>query len=1098
MSIQVRSASAWTLCACILLCLLFAASPATAQSTFATITGTATDPTGSGVPAATIEVVNVNTGFRYEVQSTASGVYSVPNLIEGTYRLTAKAPGFTDYVADNIILTARNIRRIDIGFQLGQVATAVEVTEGATLVETETARVYDVRVRQTMIDMPLSLRRAWDIIQMSPNVSKTKSGFNMRFGGSRNKQGDVTVDGVSISNVFGGQITGVVSDRTESYQELRVEVAGGLAENPGIGQMSVVTRSGTNELHGEVFNYYTSVNLQARNPFSPVNTGSIEWIPGGSIGGPIFIPKFYDGRNKTFFFTSLEFERFGPPNRQTFNTSVPLEPWRRGDFSGLAANQVVRDPMGGNAPFANRQIPTARINPAALILQDRYYPLPNFGDPAVFAAQNNRQVLENPKLTNPTWVTRFDHRFSDRAMINARTTVVRWPQRPFVGSLPTVGQVERERQNNGLALGYTQTITNSIWNEFRYGFASDAFPSTPPGDGKALVQQLGFTGLAPGIPDVNGLPTINFTNLALTGISSDVQCDPCINYKRHTFQNNVSLFTSRHSMKIGAQISIGSYTDFRQGNGLFGNNTFSNRFTGFPYADFLLGIPTTMARSFPALAQDTQSITMGFFFQDEFRVSQRLTLNLGLRYDLLPSFTATDGLQSMFDIGSGKIVVPDGALNRVSPLMPRGYVDVVEASTLGFHPKRLINTDRNNFSPRVGFAWRPFGNNTVIRGGGGIYYDIVARNASLSGVPFNIAEPNYTNALVNPLTWPTVFPESVAGPGSVGIPGAINPDIRIPYSLQYNFTMEHQRWNTGFRAGYIGTATRQGVYSYNINQPEASTTPFVNKPRLFPNYPNVIYTTNGAGHQYHALTLEADRPLAAGLRAQAYYTWARDIGDLEDGQQPEDAFNRRRERTVWSDIPTHRFSTNMLYQFPFGKGQSFFGSAPGFANMLISGWQMGAVYTKESGHFLTPQWTGADPTNTRFTNNTTPANVTIRPDILRNPNLANPTINNWFDVGAFTGPQAGSFGTSSSGVIVGPGINILHMNLAKITTIRERIRIRTELVATNALNKPNYNDPGLNISDIAGAGVITSVLNRNNKVDTAIPRYLQLVLRIQW
>jgi hypothetical protein len=1083
----------------LLILLVLNTVPAFAQSTFATITGSITDPSGAGVPGATVEVVNLGTGYTYQGTTSGSGVYTVPNLLEGTYRLKASAPGFQEFVADNIILTARVIRRVDVTFQVGQVSTAVEVTAGATLIETETARLSDVRVRQTMVDMPLSLRRAWDIVQMSPNVSKTKSGFNMRFGGSRNKQGDVTVDGVSISNVFGGQITGVVSDRTESYQELRVEVAGGLAENPGIGQMSIVTRAGSNELHGEVFNYYTSPGLQARNPFAAVNTGSIEWVPGGSVGGPIFIPNVYDGRNKSFFFTSLEFERFGPPALQTFNTSVPLDPWRSGNFSALLPATVVRDPFANRAPFTNNVIPTARLNPASLTLQDRYYPLPNFGNPAVFAAQNNRQVLDNPKLTNPTWVTRLDHRFSDRAMINGRYTMVRWPQTPPVGTLPTIGRVDRARRNNGMSIAYTQTITNSVWNEFRYGFASDAFPSTPPGDGRALVQELGFQGLAPNLPDVNGLPTINFTNLALTGLSAGgTQCNPCIDYKRHTFQNNVSWFTSRHSLKFGAQIGRGSYTDLREGAGLFGNNTFSNRFTGFTYADYLLGVPTTMSRNFPALAQDTQSITMGFFVQDEFRLHPRLTLNLGLRYDLLPSFTATDGLQSMFDIGSGKIVVPDGALSRVSPLMPTGYVDVVEASTLGFHPKRLLNTDKNNISPRVGFAWRPFGNDTVIRGGAGIYYDTTARNAALSSVPFNIAEPNYTNSTTNPLTWPTVFPGSVAGPGSVAIPGAINPDIRIPYSLQYNFTIERQQWNTGFRASYIGTATRQGVWAYNINQPVADTTPFVTKPRLFPNYPNVIYTTNGAGHQYHALTLEADRPLAKGLRAQAYYTWARDIGDLEDGEQPEDAFNRQRERTVWTDIPTHRFSTNMLYMLPLGKGQSFVTNAPTWANTLVSGWQLGAVYTRESGNFLTPLWTGPDPTGTRFTNNTTPANVTIRPNILRDPNLDNPTLGRWFDVGAFAAPTAGSFGTSSKGVIVGPGIHVLHMNLAKITTIRERVRLRTEIVATNALNHPNYNDPGLNISQTAGVGVVTAVLNRNNKVDSAIPRYVQLVLRIQW
>jgi hypothetical protein len=246
------------------------------------------------------------------------------------------------------------------------------------------------------------------------------------------------------------------------------------------------------------------------------------------------------------------------------------------------------------------------------------------------------------------------------------------------------------------------------------------------------------------------------------------------------------------------------------------------------------------------------------------------------------------------------------------------------------------------------------------------------------------------------------------------------------------------------------------------------------------------------------MTLEVDRPLKGGLRAQGYYTWARDIGDLEDGQSPEDAYDRRRERQVWTDIPTHRFSANMLYQLPMGKGKPFLANLGRIGTTLASGWQLGAAYAAQTGDFLTPSWTGPDPTGTRVTQSRTPANVTLRPDILRNPNLPNPTVSRWFDVGAFAAPQPGSFGTSAGGVIIGPGSNVLHLNLAKVTTVRERFRIRTELIATNALNHPNYQDPNLNISNPVSAGVITNVVNRNTRLDMAIPRYLQLVLRVGW
>jgi len=1080
-------------------CLVGACVPLAAQSTFATLTGQVADPSGAPVAGAQILVTNTQTGYEYKAVSNDVGQYVVSALLEGVYRLKASAPGFQEYVVDDIRLSARDIRRIDVALSLSQVATTVEVSAGVTLVETESARVADVRTRQTLIDMPLSLRRAWDIIQLSPNVSKASGSFTMRFGGSRARQGDVTVDGIPIGTVFGGQITGVVSDRTESYGELRLEVAGSSAENPGIGQMSVVTRSGTNELHGEVFNYYSSPGLQARNPFATAGTGSIEWVPGGSLGGPVVLPKVYNGRNRTFFFTSLEFERFGPDNRRTFNTSVPLEAWRSGNFAGLLPGTVVRDPFAGNAPFAGNVIPAARISGVARALQDRFYPLPNYGDPNVFAAQNNRQVLFEPKLTNPTAVARLDHRFSDRAFINGRITIVRWPQKPYSGSLPTIGQLDRERRNNGLSFAYTQMVRPSLLNEFRYGRATDAFPSIPPQRGLEWVRTLGLQGLAPNLPDVAGLPTINFTQLGLTGISMDVQCLPCIEYVTDNFHNNVTWIAGRHTVKFGAQIMRGTYEDLRQGGGLFGNFTFSNRFTGHPYADFLLGIPTTLSRNFPALLQSTESWRYGFFVQDDFRIRPDLTLNVGLRYDLLPGFTAKDGLQSMFDIGTGAIVIPDGASGRISPLMPAGYVNVVEASRAGFPGDRLIRADKNNFAPRIGLAYRPWGNNTVFRASFGLFYDIAAKNAALSTVPFNIAEPAYTNPTSNPILLPQAFPAAgVAGPASVSIPSAINPDLLIPYSMQYTFTIERQQWDTAFRASYIGTNTRKGVYSYNINQPVADARPFVDKPRRFPQYPTINYLTNGAGHQYHALTLEADRPLKAGLRLQGYYTLGRDIGDLEDGEQPEDAYDRRRERAVWTDIPTHRFSSNMLWQLPMGKGKALWSNSGRTVNALISGWQVGMAYTVQRGLFLTPTWTGPDPTGTRFTANRTPANVTIRPDILRNPNLSAPTVNRWYDVGAFAAPEVGRFGTSAKGVIIGPGVNVMHANLAKITNLGERFRLRTEIIATNALNHPNYQNPGLSVNNLAAAGVITNVANRNTNMDSSIPRFVQLVLRLQW
>jgi hypothetical protein len=302
----------------------------------------------------------------------------------------------------------------------------------------------------------------------------------------------------------------------------------------------------------------------------------------------------------------------------------------------------------------------------------------------------------------------------------------------------------------------------------------------------------------------------------------------------------------------------------------------------------------------------------------------------------------------------------------------------------------------------------------------------------------------------------------------------------------------------GFRLSYTGTNTRQGVWTYDYNQPLADARPYVSKARAFPRYPGISYATNGAGHQYHGMTVEAVRRMKRGLHFQTFYTWARDIGDLENGESPENAYDRRRERAVWADIPTHRFNLNTIWEIPVGKGKSWMSNAGRVLNGILGGWRLGVIYTYDGGFFLTPLWTGPDPTGTRYTASTTPANVTLRPDHLRDANISDRTVQRWFDPGAFAPPSPGSFGTSAKGVIKGTPGNVWHGNLAKDFVIKERVVIRPEIVVNNLLNHPNYQDPGLNIAQTAQVGVISNVSDRNYKLDGGVPRVAQLILRVEW
>jgi hypothetical protein len=1076
------------------------------QTTFATITGTVHDPAGAVVPGVTITVTNTATNIQTSTQSNDAGVYTLPQLKEGSYTLRAKGAGFRDYVAQDIVLVARDYRRVDIRLEVGTVETSVEVRAGATLIETESARISDTKSAEILKSIPLNTRGIWAFLSLSPNVLQASGGSStIRFAGSRTNQSHWSIDGTTMSDGVSETQIGPLANYIESFQEIKVDVSNNTAEFGSIGQVTMISKSGTNQFKGNVFDYYSTPWFRARNPFALARGTGVSHALGFTGGGPVLIPKLYNGRDKTFFFFSYETSR-GSPQNPLLNPTVAPAPWRTGDFSAI--NATVRDPFGGNAPFPGSRIPASRLNPTAQRIQDRFFPLPNFDLTPDVRPQNYRENKIQPFVPSTYYTFRGDHRFSDRDSIFVRFTSQDLVAQSWQGNLPTIGMHYQHRYNYAMTGSYTHSFKPTLINEFRYGFAFNNNTIAAPLNGNQLIRDLGLTGLAPGIPDnITGILKLSWTGIGLTGLTSLDHRNPGFLNFLQQFQDHVSWFRGRHSLKMGAIIGRVEWDDGAANANLFGNLNFSNRFTGHPYGDFLLGLPTTSNRAFAPVRLDRLRYQYDFFIADDFKVNSRLTINLGLRYEYHPLWTEEAGLGSMFDIGSGKIVVQDGSLSKVSPLFPRAFVDVVEAKTLGLPGKTIIRNDRNNFAPRIGLAWRPWGARTVFRGGFGIYWDVVPRNINHGGVPFVLLEPTYTNPIDNPVVrLPNIFPSTGSGgPSSVGIPAAINTSLKMPYSMQYNVTLEHSRWDTGFRATYTGTNTRQGDWAYDINSPVPDNRPYVSKPRMFPQFPGISYFTNGAGHQFHSLTLEAERQMARGLYFQSSWVWARDIGDLERGSSSENPFDRRRERAVWEDIPTHRFTTNLFYQMPFGRGRPFGRSVNRWVDLAIGGWDISAIYSYYSGQFLTPFWTGPDPVGVSFTNTATPANVTLRPDHLRNANLdaSQRQVGRWFDPSAF-GPLAaalGRYGTSAKGVIKGPDVNVWHMGFFKTFPIREGGPLfRWELTSTNFFNHPNYSNPATNISQLANVGVISGVggVNGSSTGDQPGARTFRMGLRFEW
>lgn len=1087
---------------CLLAVTLLASAPQAlfGQSTYASITGVITDSTGAVLPNAEVEAVESGSGYRYTSQSNESGTYTLPQLREGTYRVHVSHTGLADWILEGVQLKARDVRRLDVTLRVASVDVQVDVTGAVALIETESARISDTKDRAYIRALPATVRRPWDFVNLVPQTRV--SSFNaIRYAGSRIRQGEPAQDGMVLSRSDGAILSRSL-DYTEMYSEIRIDSAGNSAEFATLGQMNMMSRGGSNEWHGNVHDFFTTPGLMARNTFSPIQTiTKPNHKAGGSIGGPVILPKLYNGKNRTFFMFTTQFTK-SRGERVLVNPTVPLPGWREGDFSGLLPT-VINDPLT-NSPFPGNKIPLARLNPVSLKLQE-FYPLPNQPIGSQLTSQNFRANDFRPNYALPGYNGRVDHRFSDKSSFFVRYFQTWWIlQSPGSDSrnlpLPKVPLVQSYDDTRSFMASHTYTFTPSIVNEVRGQFSFSKSWLAQPLNGKDGVTSLGLQGLVNDLPDLGGYPNINFSNIGLTQLTFPYSTDPGRRDRALQIQDHVSWFKGTHTIKFGAQFSRYSTYSFTQNSGLFGNVTFSNRYTGNTYADFLLGIPTSVSRSFVKPADDIQRKTFGFFFTDDYKISPKLTLSLGVRYDLLQPFSHTSGLLSAFDIKTGNIVVPDSSLSKVGPVLPTGYVKVIGASAAGY-PQNLISTDRNNIAPRIAVAWRPIGPNTVFRGGFGIYYDVVPTQLSTTGVPFVITEPDFTNPAVNPtVIFPQVFPATSTGaPRSVTLPAGVRSDIRIPYSMQYTATIEHAVKNTAIRLSYVGTNTRQGVYGYDYNQPVPDTRLYVDKPRPFPLYPNITYLTNGAGHQYHGGSISVSRrsPLH-GFQWDVMYTLARDIGDLDNAQSPENAFDRRRERSAWTDIPTHRAVGIFMYDLPFGKGRAFGAGANRWMNMLIGDWKVTSKNSFESGLFFTPFWTGPDPTGTAFTSSSTPAQVTIRPNQIANPALDNPTKDRWFNPAAFTAPTPGYFGSASKGAIIGPNLVALGASLQKYITIKERVTVRLELLTNNWLNHPNYAQPAANISNTGSVGVISSQSLDGIKQDDAGPRRVLLHLRIEF
>ncbi len=880
----------------------------------------------------------------------------------------------------------------------------------------------------------------------------------------------------------------MTEESLESVAELKMLSSNNAAEFPSVGTIMIASRGGTNELHGSAYYYQSNWAFNARNFFSSTKPkGPIAHQFGGSIGGPVYIPKIYNGHNRTFF--NFSWEQSRSPGGYNGTANVPTQAMLTGDFSGLLPKTVIRDPLSG-APFPNNIIPQNRISPVSLNIQQFGFLPPNFGPAGNFSG-NWRGFFPTSTYDNKL-VIRGDHQLSSKDTLSARFSgrFIPLPMQ-FDASLPVFVR-NQQRQTRNAYLSETHIFSPAIVNEARISFSRDYSTLAGVHSGSDVVKQFGLQGID--LSDKAGLagvPNITFVNF------SNMYEYPTYFWLAETYEllDNVTMIKGKHRMKAGLLIRANRPAISENPSSDFGTLGFNGFATGFDYADFLLGIPQTTGRYDRAPPSSYRWLNTGVFFQDDYQVSRKLTVNLGLRYEYFQPPIDVHNLRFTFDPTTGNLIVPNQQVldTQVSPVFPKS-IPIVTAQAAGYPSPSLVNSDKKDFGPRIGMAYRPFSNNkTVIRAGYGVFYSgmVSPLLSNFSGGPFHSNE-QFTNTLNNG-TLLFQFPNPFPGVGTIPSQ-SISPSSRYlkgPYTQQWNLTVERElKGGIVLRGSYRGIRTNRIPFSANINKPFPSANPANANFYRYPQFANVSLTDDGGIQKLNAMDLGIERKFTGGLTFQAGWTWGKNLSDVgNDGESAstENPYNRKAEMADVDFMPRHRFTSQVVYQLPLGHGRG--PAVPKPVALVFGDWQVSAVTVFQTGQFLTPSFSGSDPSNTRTT--------TGRPDRVGSASIPGQSINLWFNPADFAVPPIGRFGNSARGVIVGPGLANVNFGLYRNFKFIEKANFQLRMTATNFFNHPNFANPNTNISSSV-VGTITSL--QGSRFDTlgAGPRVIQIGARVDF
>ena len=1048
------------------ICTLLCPRPAAAQAT-AAVVGTVRDSSGASIPGAKISVTNVRTGLVESRTTGADGGFSIPLLPVGEYKLQVEAAGFQGYVRSGISLAVNDKPTIDVVLQVGNLADSVTITAAAPLLEAQTGTLRGLVDQQRIVNLPLNGRDMTQLVSIQAGVikmadsSSTGEGVAYAVSGSRQNGVYYLLDGGYNTSTY-RNYSGTFPN-PDAVQEFSLQRSNFSAEyaNATGAVVNVVTKSGTNELHGSAFEFVRNGVFNARNFFAATRDSLKRNQYGGTVGGAII-------KDKLFFFGAYQGTNLRSDPRLG-TQYLPTAAQRRGDFSALS--RALKDPQTGQ-PFPGNQIPLARIDS---VTQAFLKYLPDPGTPNGQRLTGSPSIVDAKEFTGRVDLNLAKHRLSGKYFGS-------WSKQPFRANADDIAypltradnQPYRQISVNDL-FTVSPAVINSATFALRYRARLDNWGGF---EYPINYQKAGILGVAS--PKPAGL---------YLSVSGSFDATPSWPYEIEDsdwhLSDTVTYIRGRHEMKFGGEI-IHSRNQIRNMFRQFGNYTFSGSITGNGMADFMLGEVYQFWQG-GGEYKDLSGNRFGLFAQDDVRVSSNLTLNLGMRWDPVVPFEDS--------IGRVQCFVPGQQSTRF-PKAPNGYLSAGDAAC----PAGGFNSYMRTVAPRFGFAWRPGSGKTVVRGGVGLFWNpqfTVLYNTFVDSAPFSPQMTLYGVKFRDPYAGiANPFPGSFAPfqPPSdspfflpLGQFGVFVPGFRPSYMESYNFTLEREVFgNLVARASYVGNLGRRLSYSRDDNYARyiagKSSVSNTQQRRPFQDYGSILNTYGDSTSSYHALQLSVERRVAGNLSFEANYTFSKAIDEASSDPTPGQGtsivpYSRRANRSVADFNVPHRFVVSSVYALPKLAGQA------AWLRQVAGGWQASGILTLQAGRPFSVR-SGLD-------NSFSAINADYA-DLVGNPFLDTgrpraQLIAQYFNPQAFATNALGTFGTAPRNLMIGPGLANCDLAIVKSFAVRERFRVEFRTEFFNTFNRPNFNNPYAVQSSPARFGHIESAGD---------PRIMQFALKL--